>query len=207
MTEVSLRRAAQIINSMKADTSSDLLGRRRGRGSPVGDLSVVFPVDIDSTTDSHIEATRKKVLHNKDAALKLLGVETRIRQAVNTANVHAGVSALVTERVASLRAKAILEQLTKALDDEVYSKTDFEKKLAGHKERAKIGGAANVYGVERNFTVTVLTGADRDEIKQELLAMNRRLVEIDDKLANLNASHKVTINDDDWGILQTAGLV
>ncbi len=197
MTTMTLRRAAQIFNLIKAETQfeqesdEDQYGyRRRRRGPQKQSFSTSATVTVDGNPRERVDRLRTELLAKKTKIFRLLTIGTEIRQAVAAKQATTGVTALVTERVAVVQQRQILEALLKPIETEVFDPTFVETQARELRTRLAVAGQGQT---NANITTPLLTTDDREALRKELAVVRRRQIEIDDKLAELNSSSTVNI--------------
>lgn len=229
MPEVSLRRAAQISNSLKAKINewspvapagveADEYGlpRRRRRGAQPaqpGKLSAQIVIDVDTVTSGKLDIARDEWFRRYERLMVLLDIQTRLLQALATANDRAGVQPLVTERVAVLRRQHFLAGTIATLQESTHDRDEFVDKLKALRGRLAVVPTTEVvthYGASPasrdKLTVPLLTADDLAKLIARHAEIGRRLNEIDDQLVQLNVNNKLMIADADFGILREEGL-
>jgi hypothetical protein len=220
--EVSLRRASQIINAIqrrieppREEPEEDVYGRRRRRhAKSVNPLAVVASVDVDTADVAGVLARRAELRLKMEMTWRLMGVLTVLRKAVGGANHQCGIASLVTSRAGLLRKQQILDGMIKELTGaSTLDECDLKTKLDALRERiaAMAARPSSRYGEPETpadkLSVPLLTAADHRDLQRDLLAVNRRLVEIDDQLSAKNASNKIVIDDGDAEVLEAEGII
>jgi hypothetical protein len=220
--EVSLRRASQIINAIqrrieppREEPEEDSYGRRRRRHTKsVNPLAAVASVDVDTTVLAGVLARRVELRRKMEATWRLMEVLTALRNAVGAANHQYGIASLVTSRAGMLRKQQILDGMIKELAAAgTLDENELERKLDALRDRiaAMAARPSSRYGEPETpadkLSVPLLTVADHRELQRDLLAVNRRLVEIDDQLSAKNASNKIAIDGGDVEVLEAEGII
>jgi hypothetical protein len=209
MPEIALRRASQIVNRIAKETqfeteveNDDEFGyRRRKRRTQL--LSATARVSIDGNPTQRVAALRENLLNKRNRNTRLMAIATRIRQAAGVVQAQCGVTALVTERVTVVKQIKVHETLLAAVSQTVYDQDEFQAQVEATRER--LLKAANTQAVAE-IEVPLLTDNDRRAFQEELTGLKRRLLDIDDELADLNSTYKITIRDDDEKFLRQEGI-
>lgn len=149
------------------------------------------------------EATHEAV----KAHLDLISVRYWIRGSIQALNDEVGISAEVTMRANLRDMQVVLKDLiaTSDLDDFKVTGTF----LAGRREAMATGGVKTYdYGAAGDrFSVNTVGDETYDFARTELKKVNRKLDEIEDTLASLNAGTKITLTDDVVKTLVEADLI
>jgi hypothetical protein len=220
--EVSLRRASQIINAIqrrieppREEPEEDVYSRRRRRHTKsVNPLAAVVSVDVDTTVAAGVLARRAELQLKMEVTWRLMEVLTALRKAVGTANHQCGIASLVTSRAGLLRKQQILDGMIRELAAAgTLDEDELERKLDALRDRiaAMAARPSSRYGEPETpadkLSVPLLTADDHRALRLDLLAVNRRLVEIDDQLSAKNASNKIVIDDGDAEVLEAEGII
>jgi hypothetical protein len=202
-----LRRATQISNRItretvfEADSDPDEYYGRRRRKTPT--LKVEASVNIDGNPTQRINGLRNNLLDRYKRMSRLMDIGTRIRQKAGEKQAECGVNSLVTERVTLIKKQHIIEYLLGSPTAQLYDETEFRAQVDAMRDRLSRStsnqGAAEI-------TVRLLTEQDRDNLRAEAGRIKRRLLDIDDKLAELNSTNSIEISDEDQQYLQAEGI-
>lgn len=208
MPEVVLRRATQIVNRINRETTFETeevdeeYGYRR-RKKRTHALQATARVSIDGNPSHRVTALRDNLLTKRNRMSHLLAIGTRIRQAAGVIQAQCGITALVTERVKVVKEIKVLETLLASVAQTVYDEDEFKAQVAGTRDR--LLKSTNTQGTAE-IDVSLLTLKDRNSFQEELTNLKRRLLDIDDELAELNATNKITIREDDEKYLRQEGI-
>ncbi len=211
MPTMLLRRATQVVNRINREAAFEVeqtdddaygYGRRRRRKMPV--LSANTVVSIDGEPRRRVDTLRQELLDRTQKMFRLIDISTNIRQAVAVKQAECGVTSLVTERVKIVRSQQITQSLLRAVEQDTYDPQEFDNKVEAMRDR--LSRATQNVGTPDISTV-LLTEADRKELQDRLVALNRRLLEIDDQLGELNSRNNVDLSNADADYLQTAGIL
>jgi hypothetical protein len=220
--EVSLRRASQIINAIqrrieppREEPEEDVYSRRRRRHTKsVNPLAAVVSVDVDTTVAAGVLARRAELQLKMEVTWRLMEVLTALRKAVGTANHQCGIASLVTSRAGLLRKQQILDGMIKELTSAgTLDEGELERKLDALRDRiaAMAARPSSRYGEPETpadkLSVPLLTADDHRALRLDLLAVNRRLVEIDDQLSAKNASNRIAIDGSEVEVLEAEGII
>lgn len=206
MPKLTLRRAGQIVNRLKRETTTapgsddDWSPRQRRRSGMTFETNL--SMTIDTASPLRVLAAREELYEKLELRLELMAIETRLRSAVGIEQASCGVSSLVTERVMVVNKQAVFDALLTESDGEVFNQDQFVADLAGQKEWMRTASSSH----ERHVTTPVLTASNRKDIEVRRNAQRRRLLEIDDMLAGLNSVNTVEIDERDLKLLSEQGL-
>lgn len=210
MPTMLLRRATQVVNRINREaafeveqTDDDAYAyRRRRRKVPV--LTANTVVSIDGEPRRRVDTLRQELLDRAQKMFRLIEISTNIRQAVAVKQAECGVTSLVTERVKVVRSQQITQSLLGAVNTNIYDPEEFDNKIEAMRDRLS-RTTQNVGSAD--ISTVLLTEADRKELQDRLVALNRRLLEIDDQLGELNSRNSVTVSNADEDYLRTAGIL
>jgi hypothetical protein len=210
MPTMLLRRATQVVNRINKETAfevdstdPDEFGYRRRRRK-VQTLVASTSVSIDADPRRRVDALRIDLLERFERMIRLAAIATHMRQAIGQKQAECGVTGLVTERVMVVRNQAIVQSLLSAVNQNTYNPEEFESRVNAMKDRLSRGQSNQVTS---DISTVLLTADDRKNLQEMLLGLNRRLLQIDDQLAGLNASNSVQMSDEDEAYLREVGMI
>jgi hypothetical protein len=157
--------------------------------------------EFQSSAD--VVAARTKLLANDDRRTDLLTALYTIRDLVGIANATSGVSSLLA-RTASIdkklaQLKGFIES-TAAEDDDII-----DKKL--EKIRLNDKSESRLYGYSNSITTGILTQAQIDEFKTEMLTMKKIKQSLNDQILELNIKTDIELSDQIVQTLQSEQLI
>lgn len=210
MTLMTLQRAAQVFNRIKAETAFSTAPdeddpysyRRRGKPKTKNTFTLSVNLSVDGPVVQQAEAYRRLAISKKDQMFLLMRIGTTIRTATGRKQAEVGVSALVTERVELTQKVAILEHLVEAVETSTLNQELLQQQAEAIKGRLSSTVARETTAI---VATSVLTSQDRDDLTAELREIRSTMMSLDDKLAGLN-TNTITISDEDFKVLQEAGL-
>jgi hypothetical protein len=211
MPTMTLQRAAQVFNRIKAETAfstgpdedDPYAYRRRGKPPTKNTFNLSVTLSVDGPVVQQAEAYQRAALGKKDQMFTLMSIGTRVRVAMGKKQADSGVSALVTERVEIAQKIKILEHILDAIETSVLNSGLLSEQAEAIKLRM---GSTMARETTAQVSTSVLTDDDRQALTADLRAWRSHLMGIDDKLAGLNATNSITVTDEDFKILQEAGL-
>ncbi len=211
MPAVTLQRAAQIFNRIKAETTfatepdDDEYGyRRRGRATKAkATFTLSVTLSVDGPVVQQAEAYRTLVLAKKNQMFGLMTIGSEIRHQMALKQTSVGVSKLVTNRVMVVQKIKILEHLIEAIETQTLNAELLGSQAEAIKQRLAVSTTATTSAMVGS---TVLTAEDREALNREVREQRSTLMAIDDELSRLNAANTITIPDGDFKTLQEAGL-
>jgi hypothetical protein len=208
MATILLRRVTQIANRIKTETAFEVeqeddysYGRRRAK--KIKTLNPQATISIDGDPNRRVAALRENLLSRKNQILRLMEIATRIRTAMAVKQAECGVTALVTKRVGLINRQKILEYLIDSTATNTLNEKEFNEQCIAMRQRLAnaTGGVATA-----DIPTVLLTDNDHQQIQIELGAVKRELLDIDDKLAQLNSSNSIEVNDEDEAYLRDLSI-
>lgn len=166
-------------------------------------LSVRVNSTIDEV-DAQATEARNKFIENEKNLDQLNTVRYTIRRLISETNSSSGIDAFLNEKV-ELEAK--LQRLNKINLYEKYNKTSVEDNLNNQKKMLETSYANSYRSPNLSFNVPFLGDADEAKLKADRLAITRRIEEIEDKLAELNFSRRISLDANALKLLQDNNLV
>jgi len=211
MSAVLLRRAQQIANRVSAESAievdrpDDDFGYGRRRTKKVKVLETTATINIDGDPKRRATILHDALLSRANEMMQLIEIGIRLRQAIASKQAQVGVTPLVTMRVGLLNRQKILEQLVNSAANGVLDIEDLDARVKAMRNR--LTNVTTTHGTaSADITTVLLTDADRKAFEQELTNVKRALLDVDDKLGQLNATHTVDISDDDEKFLRDRGI-
>ena len=204
--DISLRRAAQIINSLRPESGTwqkTAAAATRSMLPSAVEVSATF--SIDTAEVPRVAEQRDVMLKRFGDTLILQSIEMRLRKALARKNMEIGITDLVTERAMLLRTQKLYNDIIGGMGNKVFDADAFNKIIAGMRER--IVKRESHSSRDEQLSVMLFTQADVGTFRNELVEVNRRLAAIDERLAQLNSNGMVEINDDDWTRLREFKIV
>lgn len=169
--------------------------------------NIQLSVRVNSTIDEiDAQATeaRNKFIENEKNLDQLNTVRYSIRRLISETNSSSGIDSFLNEKV-ELEAK--LQRLNKINLYEKYNKTSVEDNLNNQKKMLETSYGNSYRSPNLSFNVPFLGDADELKLKEDRLAITRRIEEIEDKLAELNFSRRISLDANALKLLQDNNLV
>lgn len=211
MSSILLRRAQQIANRVSAESAIEVdrqdddygFGRRRNKKVKVLDTSATINIDGDPKRRATI--LHDALLTRANEMMKLIEIGIRFRQAIAAKQAQVGVTPLVTMRVGLLNRQKILEQLVNATESGILDIDELDARVKAMRNR--LTNVTTTHGTaSADITTVLLTETDRKAFESELTSVKRALLDVDDELGQLNATHTVDISDEDEQFLRDRGI-
>lgn len=212
MAQLSLNRAKQISNRIKAETAFGVeeddayagYGRRR-RTSPAQRNSITLngSFSVDGPVGQQAEAYRRAAIGKVDKMFALMEIGTKLRVEMAIKNAECGVTQLVTRRVMVDQKIRILDHILQQIETDVLNTDLLIKQAEAIKGRL---ASATSNATTAQVATNVLTHEDRNNYTDCLTELRSELMMIDDTLGRHNATNEITIDDDDLAKLRAYGL-
>jgi hypothetical protein len=190
--DISLKRALKLRKELEATLS------RINLPATVS-LSLLVP-----NPAADIAPANKALWDAIDDASHLSKILATLRKRLTDANVAHGIEDILADMAHIDRQIAINQKLAslKITPDEAELRAEIEL------SKKEMSDTQNGYGRrERTIQVSVVNDSIVVGAKHGLIALKRKKIELEDERAAINASNKITIDEDDAAVLRDAGLI
>lgn len=155
-----------------------------------------------------LDIQQEDTAESVDQYLDLIHARYWIRSSVQALNDEVGINTQVTDRACLREKQVVLKDLIETSDLDDFSITG--SYLAGRREAMKTAGGVKSYDYGSSsdrFSVNTIGDDTYTFARQELKALNRKLDEIENTLASLNAGTKIVLPESIVTVLTAADLV
>ena len=169
--------------------------------------TIHFLARVNSTIDEidaqAVEA-RNKFIENENNLNQLNSVRYTIRRLIAENNASSGIDSLLNEKV-ELESK--LQRLNRINLYDKYDKVSVEDNLNNQKKMLESSYGNAYRNPNLSFNVAFLGDADEQKLKSDRVTITRRMEELEDKLAELNFSRRISLDANALKLLQDNNLV
>lgn len=149
---------------------------------------------------SEIATAQKTLLQNLQKINKLEGIQTSIRQKVGQVNSQIGICDMLAEDSMLTNKLARLNKVIKFEECLPTDELELEIKLLREQSKSAVD---RYMRAETSVNTGVLNSNDFDKLKNEVVKIRRRKVEIADQLLALNVKHEIDISASEYEMLET----
>lgn len=204
-TTLTLRRATRITNQIKNElTAVEPVGySHRGHD---GLYPTFITVDIDLEPIQRVAKAREDLLAKLKRWQDLSEVQTKLRQMIGHKNTEVGITDLVTEQVGLQRFLKILDAFINP-GSSPFDDAALTKKIETMRQRLAAVRESSLTPHMTEITTPILTAMDQHDLWSLGFSIKQRLAEIDETLAQKNASTTITIDEQDHNTLIKYGII
>lgn len=172
-----------------------------------GGLNITLNVRVNFTIDK-INAlasdARNKFLENEKNLDQLNSVRYAIRRMISDVNSSSGLDNFLTDKV-ELESK--LQRLNRINIYSKYDKVLIEDELKNQQRMLESSYDNNYRSPNLQFSVPFLSEVDENKFKEDKASIARKIEEIEDKIAELNFSRRISLDANAVKLLQDNNLI